>query len=272
MLDIIGKLIFRLIANIALALFEKLPDWFADKVYEVFGKKRPPKNKKTPEVHLFESNCGEKPLELAQQRLMVSSAFGTYFTGLLERERGYIPLEGQIEIPVAETQIGLPPLQSIYWTLNNPKGKQIIIIAADGGMGKSTLAAQITRCLFEKEVIDIMLGDSAKNQEVDPITSEVRPLEIGYDSADAFLQRVCEQLGIPFQIGEGEKDNLVNLIHDRLMGRRAILIADNLETVKDGSNLLKLLRKLANKDVRILATTRQIDNLAIWQKLIWGIS
>ena len=74
------------------------------------------------ELTLYDANCGSKGVDLADQRLRVSAAFGPYFTGLLEREQSYVPLSGQIECPTRRGQEGLPPIQRIFWSLQNPKG------------------------------------------------------------------------------------------------------------------------------------------------------
>ncbi|MCA9978225.1 MAG: hypothetical protein KC413_20835, partial [Anaerolineales bacterium] len=123
-----------------------------------------------PQVNLFETDCGNKGIDLAEQRLRVSAAFGAYFTGLLEREESYLPLTGQIDCPTGKGQEGLPPIQRVFWHLQNPKGPRLFIIAADGGMGKSTLASKLVRCLYDQEAVDLILGDSAKSEHIDPVS------------------------------------------------------------------------------------------------------
>ena len=39
--------------------------------------------------HLYDIKCGNRPIDLADQRLRLSTAFGSYFTNLLEQEQGY---------------------------------------------------------------------------------------------------------------------------------------------------------------------------------------
>ncbi len=211
---------------------------------------------------LFPTICGDKGLDLAEQRLLVSAAFGTYFAGLLERDHGYIHLKGQIEVQSRPEQAGLDPLQRLYWAMQYPKGPRLIVIAAAGGMGKSTLAAKLIRCLFEEEAADMILGDSAKNQQVDPVSGAVNPLEPGYYDPASFYQQLQAQLGLP---GKAESLNprlVLRNIRDRLEGRRAVIFVDNLETVERGTALLKAVQQLATRDTRVIVTTRTVSGLS----------
>ena len=110
-------------------------------------------------VALFPVTCGDKGIDLAEQRLLVSSAFGAYFVGLLERDHSYVDLGGQIEVQGQIEQAALAPLQRLYWALQSPRGPRLIIIAADGGMGKSTLAARLVRCLFDESLTILRLHE-----------------------------------------------------------------------------------------------------------------
>jgi hypothetical protein len=209
------------------------------------------------DVNLFDDNCGNKSIDIGNQRLQVSSAFGSYFLGLLEREQIYVPLSGQIDCPPNRGQENLSPLQRVLWSLQNPKGSQIIIVAADGGMGKSTLASKLVRCLYEQEVISLILGDSAKNEMVDPSTGKIILHEPGYQTHSSFCKRLCLQLGVQY-----ENDNTsVMDIRRRLVGRRAIIVVDNLESVSQGDLLLKTLLQITNHDIKAIVTTRQVNNL-----------
>lgn len=209
------------------------------------------------EVTLYDENCGSKGIDLANQRLRVSAAFGSYFTGLLEREQGYIPLSGQIECPMRKGQESLSPIQRIFWSLQNPKGARIFILAADGGMGKSTLASKLVRCLYDQEAVDMILGDSAKSEQVDPITGHILTQVPGYQSISDFYERLCVQLGMPYESNElALKD-----IQRRLVNRHAIIVVDNLEVVEQGDQLLRALLHITCRDIRAIVTTRKVTGL-----------
>jgi hypothetical protein len=133
-LAVLAGLIETAAVKLFFAILEKLPDWAAGKAMERLKKPKP----HMPEAPtLFSRECGDQGIDLAHQRLLLSSAFGTYFTGLLEREQSYVNLKGQIETPLVAQHKMLEPLDRIYWAMQNPKGPQVIVIAAEGGMGKS---------------------------------------------------------------------------------------------------------------------------------------
>lgn len=209
------------------------------------------------QVNLFEADCGNKGIDLADQRLRVSAAFGAYFTGLLEREESYLPLTGQIDCPAGKGQAGLPPIQRVFWHLQNPKGPRLFIIAADGGMGKSTLASKLVRCLYDQEAVDLILGDSAKSEHIDPVSGERLTFAAGYETMSGFFQRLCTQLGVPY---ENDETALTD-IRRRLVGRRAVIVVDNLETVKQGDALLQSLLRITSRDIRAVVTTRHAVGL-----------
>lgn len=215
----------------------------------------------TAPVQMYSSACGDKGIDLGKHRLLISTAFGTYFAGLLERDGNHILLENQIQCPVPQGQEKLLPIERIFWAFHYPKGPRMVIIAAEGGMGKSTLAAKIARCLSEEQIVDMVLGDSAKSQQMDLLTGKIQSLDQGYYDPLSCYQRLCSQLGVPFVPDQESSKSLLTKISDRLVGRRALIILDNLETIDERGELIRGLTRLINKDVRILITTRQLNGI-----------
>jgi len=248
--------IIEILVKVAFQILEKLPEWIAGKILDRVGKGKAAPPSPT-NVRLYPPTCGDKGIDLAQQRLLVSFAFGTYFAGLLEREHSYVNLKGQIECPAMRGQEALDPVERILWAIHYPRGPRLLIICAEGGMGKSTLAAKIVRCLYEEHVIDKILGDSAKTQRVEPITGKVIPLEPGYYDLATFYNKVCGQLGLPPLSG---KQAVVD-IKDRLVGRRALIVVDNLDTVTKGDELLRSLQAITSENVRAIVTSRDAKGL-----------
>lgn len=209
--------------------------------------------------YLYPIDCGEQGIHLDQQRMLVSSAFGAYFAGLLERPHNYIELKGQIDCPAGPGAETLHPLQRIYWALQHPRGPRVLVVASEGGMGKSTLAAKIVRCFYQAQGIDLMLGDSAKNERVRLDTAEVRELGPEVYDETSFTKKVAGQLGLPDEkYGQGGAE-FVAAVRERLAGRRAFIIIDNLDTLNQADNLLKTLAQITNRDVRAILTTRSVS-------------
>lgn len=209
------------------------------------------------EVTLYDVECGSKGVDLAGQRLRVSAAFGTYFTALLETEQSYVPLSGQIDCPSHKGQEGLPPIQRIFWALQDPKGPRVVIVAAEGGMGKSTLAAKLVRCLYEREAVDMIVGDSAKSKHVDAVSGRILEHSPSYQTISGFYHRLCVQLGVPYE----NDDQALQDVRRRLASRRAVIVVDNLETVTRGDQLLEVLPKITGRDIRAVVTTRQATGI-----------
>src|SRR6266700_736121 len=123
------------------------------------------------------AGCGDAPLDLKRQRLFFSDALGVYFSGLLEAPDFYVDIPGQLSCPMAA---GADPLAWLHQTLIAGGGHRIVVLAAAGGTGKTTLAARITRCLYQAGAIDMIVGDSAKRTIVDAATGRLRPVEAGF--------------------------------------------------------------------------------------------
>lgn len=246
--------------DILIFLLSKLPDafigWGVGKALDNLVSARFSRgNEKN--IMLYPSLCGDSGINLEQQRLLISTSFGNYFTGLLEKENLYLDIESQIDCPPIKGQEELKPLQRLYWLLSYPKSPRIFVFVGDGGTGKSTLSAKIVRCLFQEEAIDTILGDSAKTQHVDPVSGEVVKYQPGYYDINSFYKRLCSQLGLPSL----PKKQAITAIKDRLVGQKAIIVVDNLESIEKGNELLDSLRSLTSRDIRAIVTTRETKKL-----------
>ncbi len=125
-------------------------------------------------------------------------------------------------------------------------------------MGKSTLAAKLIRCLYSHQVIDQILGDSAKSEVVDVSTGQVAATPPGFLTAQQYIDALSSQLGLPPLPGV---PGGIGRIRDKLQGRRVLLVADNLDTVDDEHDLLHMMTDLTSRDLRVLITTRSIGGI-----------
>lgn len=206
------------------------------------------------------SSCGSQSLSLGIQSLPVSSAFGMYFVGLLERPSSYLYFDHQINLLHPEPSPN--PLDAIYNQLLLPNGRHVLVIASQGGMGKSTLAAQIIRCLYQRKAIKFILGDSAKAEYYDFAQSRFVTTDQSFADPNGFLDVLRLQIGLPTFSGDAIGRNLRE-INDHILDNRAVILVDNLDTVADKQSLIQALLKLASADIRILITTREVGELAI---------
>lgn len=253
LLDFLTQYFVKLI----FALIDNTPGWLGTKLIGYYS----PKEAKLNEESLVDPKCGDQRMDLRDNRLLISSAFGSYFTSLLERDNSYVNLKGQVIIESPGFGNIQEPFQKIYWALEHSRGPQVMILAGQGGMGKSTLAAKITRCLYAQGGVDVIIGDSAKTQEVNTILGSIKNIDPSYYDVETFVKRINQQLGLPTPTGRNSQTRMLSAIKNRLEGRRSIIVVDNLETVTKGADLLTALRYLAGRDLRVLVTTRTISGL-----------
>ncbi len=202
--------------------------------------------------------CGNRAIDLSQQRLTVSNAFGSYFAGLLEADNIHTLLPEQIDCRVPNAPVELSTIEQIMWSFTQAHGQRLLVIGADAGMGKSTLAAKLTRCLFERRNIELILGDSAKNQIVNLVTGTVHSQEAAIYSADTCIKKICAQVGVPYPSGRNARRHALTAIVDKLVDRKVIIIVDNLETVDKMDELLRDLEALLSPNVRAIVTSRKL--------------
>lgn len=255
--------LFSFAGTVLYAIFVKFfGDVVADKIADIvvvrmLHRQRKPKK---AETFLFDNSCGNDRIDLGNQRFIVSASFGSYFTGLLEREHNFVYVPSQIDSPQAEGTGGFDPLQRIYHNLLLSSGKRIVVIAAGGGMGKSTLAAKVIRCLWSRQEIRRVLGDSAKEQVVNIKDGGVANTSPGFYDIKTFLRKVLkEQLREDYD-ARMHNYTAIQRILNAVADRKVIFVVDNLETVdpREVSEFVNEIKPLATINSKILITTRTI--------------
>ena len=241
--------------NLLIALTIALAPFVAYFIYREIAVGKPTKRGIVDETGILTPDCGNEPLDLDRERLFVTEAVGSYFASLLESDNTYIPLEGQLEAYVPPTLHELTPLQRIVQGLAQRNGIYILVIAADGGMGKSTLAAKLVRCLYSKREYDRILGDSAKTEVVNLSTGSTRGIPAGFIDANSFLEKLAIQVGATRDTAAELKSS--QFVRDRLAyGEKALVVVDNLESIRNVDELFGILLSLASPDIRVIVTTR----------------
>lgn len=215
-----------------------------------------------PRDDIYSDGCGDEPLDLERERLFISTAVGTYFASLLESPVGYISIPDQIQCQIPNNLKALSPFQSVIHRLNERRGIDVVVIAADAGMGKSTLAAKIIRCLYSRRYYDRILGDSAKSEVVEFSTAETRSEKPGFVDPATFYQRLAEQLGITEDLAV--EFGSAKFIRDSIAGMgRTLVVIDNLEDIEEGSQLLKAIKEIVGADIKAIITTRKMFDVGL---------
>jgi hypothetical protein len=107
-------------------------------------------------------------------------------------------------------------------------------------------------CLAQHD-FDWLLGDSAKQARVDVASGTVYALQPGFWSVDSCFAQLRSQLGLPPGNSSSTRD-----IADRLIGRRTVIVIDNMESIAERDELLRRLSPLLGRDVRAIITTRTV--------------
>jgi hypothetical protein len=244
-------------------VIEALPGKFVDGVFGLFGRK-PTKKTKPPEVFMpYPSDCGDRGVNLGYRKPYVAEAFGGYFAGLLEDTYGYLRIDAQVDCPSTPETATLAPIARILYELRKPTGSRLVVIAAAGGMGKTTLTAKIVKCLVEQQDADFVLGDSAKTEHFDPATNQILKLDPTFSDARSFYRRLYSQIGLPPPAPNTSSKRMVSELNEQLRDFRAVIVVDNLDTVRESSKLLATLKPLLSRDIRAVVTTREIKDAGI---------
>jgi hypothetical protein len=238
-----------------------MPGKFVDWVLGLIGRRRSEFQTKKESISLYPSDCGDRRLDLGYRKPHVSEYFGGYFAGLLEEEGGYFRIDEQIDCPSSTETANLAPVTRILYEFRKPTGPRLIVIAAAGGMGKTTLASKIVKCLYEQKDADFILGDSAKTEHADPTTGAVYKIDPSFSDTRSFYQRLYTQVGLPTPPANTSTAHMIDMLGKQLRDFSAVIVVDNLETIKDIQALLTTLQPLLARDVRALVTTRTIGGL-----------
>lgn len=216
--------------------------------------------KNTPPI-----TCGDAAFDLEFRRPYISQAFGSYFASLFEITQGYIQLDKQIQVSETPETYLFPPLLKIQYLLRLPRGPKTIFISGAGGIGKTTIAIKLLKCLLSERDADIILGGSAKTAYVDIKSGRINSIETDFSSALSFYRRLYQQLALP-ELSDIQKPKvLIQKIQKqvRMNGYKAIIVLDNLETLDndDTQRLMTILKPLLGRDIRALITTRELETL-----------
>lgn len=212
----------------------------------------------------LEEDCERRVVDLAGARPSVSLALGGYFVNLLEREDAYVPIADQIEYHVVGRAALFPPLGYFLHRYREPRGPRIIALMAAGGMGKTTIAVQLIKCLLNEGDVDRILGDSAKVMVLDEDTGRQHQIAPGFVDPFTFYSKLHRQLDLPpLRLSENsEEQQIASLQRDlkaKLKRSRVVIVVDNLDelSVQDSLSLLDTLLPLLSRDVRAIITTRR---------------
>ncbi len=257
MVDVIAGIVIWFVVKV----LDALPGKFVDAVFGYLGRKRPVLKPKPYLFSPYPPDCGDRGINLGYRRPYVAEYFGGYFAGLLEDTGGYMRIDEQVDCPATPETANLASIARILYEFRRPTGPRLTVIAAAGGMGKTTLAAKIVKCLHEQKDAEFILGDSAKTEHTDPATGHIYKLDPSFRDVRSFYRRLYTQVGLPAPPANVLTRRMIDTLNEQLRDFPAVIVVDNLDTVANVDVLLSTLQPLLSRNVRAVATTRTITSV-----------
>jgi hypothetical protein len=143
--------------------------------------------------------------------------------------------------------------QRLRQLLEQPGAPWLIAIDGIGGIGKSSLAAELAREISPLNRFCDIAWVSAKQEEFSPGTG-IWPVDRPALNVDDLATHLLEQLEEKFPFAHSSEEKIAHLTN-LLKKQPYLIVIDNLETVADYEALLPLLRQLAGPS-KFLLTSR----------------
>lgn len=142
-----------------------------------------------------------------------------------------------------------------------------LVIDGIGGIGKTALAVEVGHICKERDLFSAFILVTAKRERLE--LSEIRELTPAATTVDGFINECARALGQPgiAQLTGGERKQRALL--EALRGQRALVILDNLETLKSAEQnaIGDLLRNLPQDCKAIVTSRRRAGEAAVTIRL-----
>ncbi len=174
-----------------------------------------------------------------------------------------IPREYYYPLPGREKD-----LKRLLAALQDPRGVPAVVIDGLGGLGKTALAAEISRRAVIGRHFHGVIGESAKLQEFSG--DEIVPVREAILNFDLLLDSLARQLGhweIPVLKSEEKLITLAHLLHQQSY----LVFVDNLETSENANALVAHLRPLLGVSRAIITSRKQVRQDYIQRLSLCGL-
>jgi len=174
------------------------------------------------------------------------------------RAERYTGLEHKLARRQQLNPVGIDALvATISGQLTDDADIRIVSIEGIGGIGKTTVAAEVARHLLWHDLSWQNVAWVTARQVVSPLDGGANPLPASALTVEELLEQLYRQLVIdaPPPVGL-HRDRLLLTLESYLRKHKTLVIIDNLETLVDVESLLPTLHRLCNPS-KVLITSRQ---------------
>ena len=175
----------------------------------------------------------------------------------LHRESRRKRFAERLPIPPEACLFGIDPVVDLlYSQISDINGPSLLSIEGIGGIGKTTMAAELMRRAIDNDRFDDYGWVSAQTKAWHPSARLAIPEKMAHSALDLLAALIVQLIGdealpVPFTVETAESRLRVHL-----SSVPHLIVVDNLETMSDLDTLLPVIRNLADP-TRFILTSRQ---------------
>lgn len=136
------------------------------------------------------------------------------------------------------------------------------VLAADGGKGKTSIAYEFCQLIIKSgiEYIDQVIWLTAKKKQFKALSNAyINSPETHYEDSESLLREICLRTGaLPDEIKDYSLRQLKRTAQENLKHLPSFIVVDDVDsnTPDEQRKILEYARQIANRDSRVLLTTR----------------
>ncbi|MBK8049361.1 MAG: hypothetical protein IPK16_20930 [Anaerolineales bacterium] len=174
-------------------------------------------------------------------------------------------VEHRMQVPYSDKLVGVEhEISTIGALLSAPTGPWIVALEGIGGIGKTTLAAQLVRRLYARTDFEDFAWVSAQPRALD-VAGCIQGKPCPTLSAQGLVDSLVTQL-MPDTAGAllAAPEKALQALEERLKWAPHLIIIDNLETVADIDALMPKIEGLINPSKFLLTSRRRVTQHAVF--------